>query len=110
MHERSLSRNRLGSGQRRALEGRRVLDLAEGILIGLRRYSTEAAFGELVAVAHRHDITVSAAASALVELATGVTDTGEFTPLALAIAQHEWGSLLPATAGSTEREAQPLKR
>ena len=110
MLDRSLSRSRLGSGQGRALEGRRVLDLAEGILIGLRRYSAEAAFGELVGVAHRHDITVSAAASALVELATGDTDPANFHRVVVAIAQHEWGSLLPATAGSNDREAQPLKR
>ncbi len=79
-------------------EGRRVLDLAEGILIGLRRYSPEAAFGELLAVAHRNDITVSAAAATLVGgLATGFTDAADFHP---SIAQQEWGgSLLPATAG-----------
>lgn len=77
-------------------EGRRVLDLAEGILIGLRRYSPEAAFGELLAVAHRNDITVSAAAATLVGLATGFTDAADFHP---EIAQQEWGSLLPAAAG-----------
>ncbi len=106
MHERGLSRSRLGSGQRRAPEGRRVLDLAEGILIGLRRYSAEAAFGELVAVAHRHDITVSAAASALVELATGGNDPADFHRVVVAIAQHEWGSMLLARAGSDERQVR----
>ena len=106
MFDRTLSHNRLGSGRGRAPEGRRVLDLAEGVLIGVRRYSAEA-FGELVAVAHRHDITVSAAAAALVEMATGVTDTGDVYPVQLAIAQHEWGSLLPATAGSSSVGLDP---
>lgn len=77
-------------------EGRRVLDLAQGILIGLRRYSPEAAFGELLAVAHRNDITVSAAAATLVGLATGFTDAADFDA---AIAEQEWGSLLPTTGG-----------
>jgi hypothetical protein len=82
--------------------------LAEGILIGARRYSPEAAFAELVAVAHRHDITVSAAASALVELATGasVAATGASVaavshPVDVAIAQYEWGGLLPAAPGAS---------
>jgi len=101
MLEHSLSRNRLGPGQGRAPEGRRVLDLAEGILIGLRRYSAEAAFGELVAVAHRHDITVSAVASALVELATGGTDSSDFHRVEVAIARHQWGSMLLSIAGAT---------
>ena len=80
----------------RVPEGRRVLDLAEGILIGLRRYSPEAAFGELLAVAHRNDITVSAAAATLVGLATGFTDAADFDA---AIAEQEWGSLLSTTGG-----------
>lgn len=37
-------------GRDRNLGGRRILDLAEGILIGSRRYSTEAAFEELAAM------------------------------------------------------------
>lgn len=73
-----------------------MLDLAEGVLVSLRRYSPEAAFGELVAVAHQHDITVSAAAGALVALATGVTEATDGNPVEVevAVAQHAWGSLL----------------
>jgi hypothetical protein len=89
-----MSRNRPGG--RIVLEGRRVLDLAEGVLVGLRRYSTEAAFGELVDVAHRHDVTVSAVASALVALATGDIDASDMHPVEMAIAQHHWGDVLPA--------------
>jgi hypothetical protein len=92
----SVSRNRPVSSRIRAPEGRRVLDLAEGVLVSLRRYSPEAAFGELVAVAHRHDITVSAVAAALVALATGDIEATEPNPIEAAIAQHAWGGLLPA--------------
>ena len=96
MLDTSVSRDRTGYSRIRASEGRRVLDLAEGVLVGSRRYSTEAAFGELVAVAHRHDITVSAAAAALVALATGDPETTDANPTEVAIAQHTWGALLPA--------------
>ena len=50
--------------------GRRILDLAEGILIGLRRYETDAAFAELLDVARSNGVTVSAAAASLVQLAS----------------------------------------
>lgn len=100
MLDSSLSGNRSALGRGRVPEGRRVLDLAEGILIGQRRYSAEAAFDELVAVARRHDITISAAATALMELAVGVS--GDLHPVETTIAQHEWGSLLAATSEANE--------
>jgi hypothetical protein len=65
-------------GRDRTLEGRRGVDLAEGILIGLRRYRTRAAFAELVDVALRHGSSVSALASALVGLAIGDIDAAQF--------------------------------
>lgn len=71
-------------------------DLAEGILIGFRGYSSDAAFQELVAVAHGHEVSVLAVASALVDLATGTTDAAEAQPLAQAAAQTEWGHLVAA--------------
>jgi MFS superfamily sulfate permease-like transporter len=75
-------------------EGRRTLDLAEGILIGLHRYPTQAAFEELVSVAGRHGLSVSVVASALVALATGETGRTE-TPSAADIAvELEWSHLL----------------
>jgi hypothetical protein len=78
----------------RPLEGRRTLDLAEGVLIGFRRYSTEAAFEELVSVAGRHGLSVSVVASALVALATGAT-VGTETPSAADVAvELEWSHLL----------------
>jgi ANTAR domain len=101
MPEHSLIANRSRVGRGRPQEGRRVLDLAEGILIGLRRYSAAAAFDELVAVAYRHDISMSAAASALVDLAIGDAEAANHAPLQAAIAQLEWGDLL-LTAGASE--------
>jgi hypothetical protein len=83
-------------GRDRTLEGsRRGLDLAEGILIGLRRYRTEAAFEELVDVASRHGLSVSAVASALVGLATGDVDAAGSTTAATLAAQLQWSDLLP---------------
>jgi hypothetical protein len=82
-------------GRDRTLEGsRRGLDLAEGILIGWRRYRTEAAFEELIDVASRHGLSVSAVASALVGLATGDTDTAKSAPAATLAAQLQWSDLL----------------
>jgi hypothetical protein len=103
MADRRLIRNRPGLGRGRAPEGRRVLDLAEGILIGLRRYSAEAAFDELVTVARRHEITMSAAASALVDLATGNAATDDDHPVEKAIAQHQWGDLFRGVEASNGR-------
>jgi hypothetical protein len=73
---------------------RRGLDLAEGILIGWRRYRPASAFEELVDVASRHGLSVSALASALVVLATGDIDTAQSaTPATLAARLH-WNDLL----------------
>ena len=79
----------------RTLEGtRRGLDLAEGILIGWRRYQPTAAFEELVDVALQHGLSVSAVASALVGLATGDIGTTAPTTTAGLAAQRQWSDLL----------------
>jgi hypothetical protein len=54
------------SGPVRTRLGRRVLDTAEGILIGLRRCDTDAALQELVTASRTHGVAVFAIASALV--------------------------------------------
>jgi hypothetical protein len=56
-----------------SLAARRVLDTAVGILVGLRHCRVDAAFRELIDAAKRHDIAVFAIASALVDLASGVS-------------------------------------
>ncbi len=80
-------------GRDRNLGGRRILDLAEGILIGSRRYSTEAAFEELAAMARRHGVSVWAVAEALVALATGDGDVAESQQGAALATQLDWKDL-----------------
>lgn len=77
----------------RSSEGRRTIDLAQGILIGRRRYSPGEAFGELLEVSRRHDITLTSAAGALVDLATGIDDGSPSTSMNAVIAEFEWGPL-----------------
>jgi hypothetical protein len=76
------------------LQPRRSLDLAQGILIALRRYTTEAAFDELVAVAHQHGASVSAVASALVTMATRTAAGTDSDRDALAVAHLAWGDFV----------------
>ncbi|WP_111512585.1 ANTAR domain-containing protein [Mycobacterium kyogaense] len=80
--------------QLRAPQGRRVLDTAQGILIGLRRCDTDAAFQELVRTAHTHVVPVFTMASALVALATGTVHFSRLPERAQAVARDTWGSLL----------------
>lgn len=105
MLDSSVSRSRPVLNRTGAPEGRRVLDLAEGILVGLRRCSAEAAFHELLAVANRHGVPVSAAASALVEHATGAADAAATNSAGVAFACLEWGNLLPAVSGPGDRQS-----
>ena len=74
-------------------DGVRVLDRAEGVLIGLRRCSSAAAFAELVDAAKRHQVSVFALANALVTMASDGTTTLSPSPAAAA-ARAEWAKLL----------------
>lgn len=94
MLDRQLVRHRAGLGGDPMLQPRRSLDLAQGILIGLRRCTTEAAFDELVTVAHKHGVSVSAIAAALVGLAARNVDGTESDRDALAVAHLAWGDLV----------------
>jgi hypothetical protein len=55
--------------------GRRVLDVAEGILIALRHCSAEQAFDELVTTSTRRNVPLFALAQALINLAAGRCET-----------------------------------
>jgi hypothetical protein len=94
MSDRLVVRHRAGLGRDPTLQARRSLDLAQGILIGLRRCTTEAAFDELVTVAHKHSVSVSAVASALVTMATETADETDSDRDALAVAHVAWGDLI----------------
>jgi hypothetical protein len=81
----------------RTVQGRRVLDTAEGILIGLRRFSSDAAFQELLSAAERHGIPLFTIASALVDLASCEEHSAEVALPAQSVAEDEWGELLRET-------------
>jgi hypothetical protein len=74
--------------------GGRILDTARGILIGLRRCGSEAAFQELLVAAQRHRVPVFAIAWALVHLTCSGNNSAETLSAAQSAARHEWGRLL----------------
>jgi hypothetical protein len=78
----------------------RILDTARGIIIGLRRCRSDAAFDELHSAAIRHRVPVFAMAWALVHLAGDGEKTASFTD-AQSAARHEWGPLFTESAAVT---------
>lgn len=78
--------------------GGRILDTAKGILIGLRRCSSESAFHELIDVAQRHKMPVFAMAWALVHLADGGEKSAHTSADAELAARDEWGQLFADAA------------
>ena len=84
----------------RTPRGRRVLDTAVGILVGLRGCTPDAAFRELLGVAERHAVPVFAVAAALVDLASSPTSppgadlNGHTASAARQAARREWSGLL----------------
>lgn len=78
----------------------RMLDRAEGVLIALRRCTTEAAFAEIVRASKRHRVPALRIAAALVSLVQGAPLDDDAT----AAARYEWGALLDdAIPVSSER-------
>jgi len=77
--------------------GTRTLDLALGILVGLRRCGAGAAFAELVQVSTDRGISPFALGRALVAAAsrTPAADTAAAT-----VVTEEWGGLLDAVVAS----------
>ncbi len=80
--------------------GSRILDTAKGIIIGLRRCSSETAFHELLDAAQRHRIPVFAMAWALVHLANGGDISVHTSDDAQSAARDEWGQLFAGSAVS----------
>ena len=72
-----------------ARAGARMLDRAAGVLIALRRCTTEAASGEIVRVSKRHRVPTLSLAAALVALAENSPVDDDAT----AAARYEWGVL-----------------
>lgn len=79
--------------------GDRILNKAQGILIGLRRCSSETALGELLNAAQRHKVPAFAMAWALTHLADGGNPSRAFVD-AQSAARHEWGRLLAGSVVS----------
>ncbi len=73
--------------------GGRILDTAKGILIGLRRCSSETAFHELISASQRHKMPVFSMALALVDLANGGETSAHISAEAESAARDEWGAL-----------------
>ncbi len=80
------------------VHGGRILDTAKGILIGLRRCTSEQAFQELIDAAQRHRIPVFAMAWALVHLANGGETSAHTSADADSAARYEWGPLFTRPA------------
>jgi hypothetical protein len=81
------------------MEGHRIFHTALGILIGLRRCSSDAAFQELLGAAQRHGIPAFPMAWALVQLAGGGAKSVQKLCAAQLAAHREWGhSLAPSIA------------
>ena len=81
-------------GRRTHSASRRVIDLAIGILMGLRGCSEQEAFNEFVAAMHDTGIGPGTLAQALIDLVTG--STADFLHHSEALRQ--WGDLLPDRA------------
>ncbi|MBV9321042.1 MAG: ANTAR domain-containing protein [Mycobacterium sp.] len=82
-------------------QGRRILDTARGILIGIRRCPSESAFQELLSASQRHQVPLFAMAWALVHLAGDGGKLPHKFAHAHRAARHEWGQLFAESAVST---------
>jgi hypothetical protein len=75
-----------------SLQARRELDMANGILVALRRCAPDAAYRELLGAAKRHGVGLMAIASAVVDLASGHSPAESAGP-AHSAASYEWAGL-----------------
>jgi hypothetical protein len=90
-----------------SLQAQRELDMAKGILMGLRCCGPSAAYHELVDAAKRHSLGVNGIATALVDLACfGGQSVGAIAGPAHWAARSEWGKLL----GDGNRSVQDAQR
>jgi hypothetical protein len=73
--------------------GARILDTAEGVLVGLRRYRVDQAFVELMQTAKRHSVNPIGLADALVAIAEDQI-AKDIDHAAATVALATWGHLL----------------
>ena len=74
--------------------GARILDRAEGVLVGLRRCRVEDAFDEIVSTSREESVPAIRVAQALVEVAEGGEPADQ---QAGEIVRRHWGHLLVAS-------------
>jgi hypothetical protein len=79
--------------------GVRTLDIAEGVLLGLRRGSGDS-FTELVDVGRRYSLSPFVIAEALVAAASGNHGGRAGDPQAALIVEQQWGHLLRSAPGA----------
>lgn len=72
----------------------RILDVAKGVLVVLRRCDSDEMFTELVEVSRRHALSAFALAEALVAAVGGGPSSRDDHTDATNIVEQEWGSLL----------------
>lgn len=77
--------------------GARVLDRAEGVLVGLRRCRVESAFDEIIGASQQRVLPALRMARALVELAEGRRPSDLDAATA---AREQWGDLLSTATSS----------
>jgi hypothetical protein len=71
----------------------RMRQWAEGVLVGLRRCTLDAASGEIAQASRRHHLDSWRVVQALVRLAQDVDPEADSN--ATAVARYEWGALPP---------------
>jgi ANTAR domain len=91
-----------------SLQSRRELDMANGILVALRRCGPDAAYRELLGAAKRHGVGVMAMASAIVDLASGHTQSpAESAGPAHSAASQEWAGLFDQDDRCAQQDNAP---
>jgi hypothetical protein len=79
----------------------RILDTAEGVLVGLRRYRVDQAFMELMQTAKRHSVNPVGLADALVAIAEDQI-VKDIDHAAATVALATWGHLLLRVSPSAD--------
>jgi len=78
--------------QESSQEGHDLRQYAEGVLVGLKRCTLEAASDEITQASRRHHLDSLRVAQALVRLAQDVDPEADSN--ATSVARYEWGALL----------------
>ncbi len=74
------------------VEETRMQQCAQGVLVGLKRCTLDAASGEIAQASRRHHLDSERVAQALVRLAQDINPEADSN--ATAVARFEWGALL----------------